>query len=361
MTTYLSYDYTQTIPNSDDRHSIRGMAARAMAMAYQITKNSMYSNKAKEALFNMDVGSYTSGFTDYIYTERATALEGFLFAYDWLYPLLTPAENAMIRDKLALSAHQVFEDCKYYPTSRGLHTRGLSYFAAAIASAALYDYTNPNGLPIPSTPAMWRVPAREYMFGLDLYQDRSLDQRFPTMWDWGFDANGRYFDGDYKMYFFDDAITWYNVSNRFFGENYIQMYPQAKNAFMCEVWDSLPNHYSDNHCCGANLKWGYQKAMLGLLSDDEKAIALNHTDRTDAQHLLYHSSDVTGGSQGGFTSELYYCTYYNYPTIQRKYPDFKNKLNPDPKAITQLIRGSWEDDSDWLSMGTFRYTNPLPP
>ena len=77
----------------------RGNFARDLGLSYQITKNTKYSSKTREALLNMTVGA-----TDKM--SKANALGGFSLAYDFIQPTLL-ATDVIIRDKLATMADTV--------------------------------------------------------------------------------------------------------------------------------------------------------------------------------------------------------------------------------------------------------------
>ncbi len=80
---------------SYDRVMYRGNFARDLGLAYQITKKTQYSEKAKEALLNLDIGTVTAK------ADKAIALGGYSLAYDFIQPTLDPATDSIIRDKLA--------------------------------------------------------------------------------------------------------------------------------------------------------------------------------------------------------------------------------------------------------------------
>ena len=88
----------------------------------------------------------------------------------------------------------------------------------------------------------------------------------------------------------DDLALWFQVSNHVYGENLLDTYPAAKKAMTSEVWESLPNEYSDNYVTNGNTKWIYQKAIVSLLPDNEKSTVLNHIDRIENSKLLPYSS-----------------------------------------------------------------------
>ena len=318
----------------------RGGYARDLGLAYQITKKPIYAEKAREALLNLDVGDAP------YYMDRSTALCDYSLAYDWIQPTLDTRNDTIIRDKLAQLADRVYNDLNSNGTTRnfidfgGYH--GMAYPQMGVAGAALYDYSNPNHLPLTSTPADWQKVGKEYLFENDKLHkfDRSL-------FSFGFDeTSGKHLNGEYKAYVVDQFALWFQVSNHAYGENLLEKYPAAKKAVLSETWESLPNEYSANYDTLGNTGWTYHKGIINLLTDSEKSIALNHIDRVEKSTLLPHSYYNTM-----ISGYLLYCVYGNYASIPRAFPATTNYL--DAGSIYQVFRKNWNDDSDWLSLVTF--------
>ena len=339
-----------------DRVSSRGELARDLGMAYQITKNQQYALKAGEALRNMETGTIgvDPGDSNAIVrakSDKARALEGYSLAYDWVQPALDPAADLLIRDKLATLADTVYKDLNDNGSNPGYvsfadHV-GQAYPTMGVVSAVLSDYTNPNNLPLSSTPGEWHRVATEYLFEND-----KLHSYNRSLFSFGFDeVSGKSLSGAYKCYVMDDFVLWFQVSNHVYGENLLEKYPAAKRGFTSELWESLPNGYSDNYVTNGNTKWTYHTAILSLIPDTEKSQVLNHLDRIEKSGILPYSSVMTGTFQGGISSALLYCVYGNYSSLPRTFP--VNTSHLDPNAITQLFRGNWNNDSDWLSLITF--------
>jgi hypothetical protein len=351
----LSRDFSANL-GSYDHISTRGELAQDLGMAYQITKNPTYALKAREALLHMETGTIGVDSSDSnanvrAKSDKARALAGYSLAYDWVQPTADPATDLLIRDNLAMLADTVYKDLNDNGTNLNYVSfpdhLGQAYPTMGVASAVLSDYTNPNNLQISSTPAEWHRTATEYLFEKD-----TLHSYNTSLFSFGFDeTSGKYLNGAYKSYVMDDLALWFQVSSHAYGENLLDKYPAAKKGFTSEVWESLPNDYSDNYVTNGNTKWIYHKAIISLLPDSEKSNVLNHLDRVEKSTLLPYSSVSDGGSQGGLSSAFLYCVYGNYANIPRTFP--ANTSHLDPNAITQVFRGSWNDDADWLSLITF--------
>jgi hypothetical protein len=344
----LRRNFSQNLGPYADDVDYRGALARDLGIAYQITKKPEYAQKAKEALLLMEVGYV--GNDSYEYTNRARALGGYSLAYDWIQPTLDPATDSVIRDKLATMADTVYKNQNATGVRLGdfsVSQQGQSYPLLGVASAVLYDYTNPNHLALSTGPSDWHRAGREYLFEND-----KLHNYGRPLLSVGFDpASGKYLNGAYKQYVMDELALWFQVSNHTYGENLLDTYPAAKKAMTTEEWESLPNDYSDNYVTSGNTEWVYQKAIVSLLPDNEKSPVLNHIDRIENSNLLPYSGVSAGGAQGGIPPALFYCVYGNYAAIPRTFP--ANTSHLDPHAVTQLFRGSWNDDADWLSLITF--------
>jgi len=351
----LSLNFSANL-GDNNRINYRGELARDLAMAYQITKKPQYAQKAREALLDMENGTVGVDPTDSNAIVRAKndkswALAGYSLAYDWIQPTLDPTTDTRIRDKLATLADRVHKDLNDNGSNPGYVSfadyHGQAYPTMGVASAVLDDYSNPNHLPISSTPVEWHRVATEYLFEND-----TLHSYNRSLFSFGFDeTSGKYLNGEYKAYVMDDFALWFQVSNHFYHENLLDKYPAAKKGFTSEVWESLPNDYSDNYVTNGNTKWIYHKGIISLLPDNEKSTVLNHIDRIEQSILLPYSEISNGNFQGGLSSAFLYCVYGNYTAIPRTFPATTSHL--DPNAITQLFRGNWKDDADWLSLITF--------
>jgi len=344
-----------------DRINYRGAFARDLGMAYQITKNASYAQKAREALLNMETGTIgvdprDSNAVVRAKNDKAGALTGYSLAYDWIQPTLDPATDTRIRDKLATLADTVYKDLndnganRIYVSFDDHH--GQAYPTMGVASAVLYDYSNPNRLPLTSAPTEWHRVGTEYLFEND-----KLHSYGRSLFSFGFDeASGKYLNGAYKYYVMDDFALWFQVSDHVYGENLLDKYPSAKKGFTSEVWESLPNDYSDNFVTNGNTKWIYHKAIISLLPDNEKSTVLNHLDRIEKSTILPYTDTLgspknIGDMSQGISPSFVYCVYGNYAAIPRTFPATTSHL--DPNAITQLFRGNWNNDSDWLSLITY--------
>ena len=65
-------------------------------------------------------------------------------------------------------------------------------------------------------------------------------------------------------------VNWFQIYSHTYNENIFEKYPAAKRAFTSEIWESLPNQFSNNYVTNGNTGWVYQKGIVSLLPDDEK-------------------------------------------------------------------------------------------
>ncbi len=326
---------------SYDRIIYRGAFARDLGLAYQITKKPEYAQKAREALLNLDVGAVT------LKTDYALALGPYSLAYDFIQPTLDPATDMKIRDKLATLADRAYkdlnEDGKNLKYVSFADHHGQAYPMVGIAGAALYDYTNPNRLPLSSTPADWYHVGTDYLFEND-----KLHSYGRSLFSFGFEeSTGKNYAGAYKSYYTDEYAIWLQVAYHTYGENLLEKYPAAKRAFTSELWESLPNSYSTNFITNGNAKWTYHRGIISLLSDNEKGEILNYLSRIESSDILPYSA-TAGGNPGG---SLLYCVYGKYTSIPRTLPTTTSHL--DPTSVYQVFRENWNDDADWLSLITW--------
>jgi hypothetical protein len=336
----LAYNFSGSL-GAHDRIIYRSSYASDFGLAYQITKKPIYAEKAKEALLNLDKGPAPYKM------DRSSAVGSYSLAYDFIQPTLDPVNDTIIRDKLATLADSVYKDLNDNGTNKGYITfadyHGQAYPMMGIAGSALADYTNPNYLPLTSTPEDWHKVGTDYLF-----VDDKLHSYGRSLFSFGFDEDsGKHLNGAYKSYVLGNYMLWLQVYNHFYHENPFNKYPAAKKAFTAELWDSLPNGYSSNYVTNGNMKWIYHQGFLNLLDDEEKSYALNFGESLEKSTILpYARSSVVGAP-----ASILYCFYENNTAIPRSYPNTTSHL--DPNSIFQVLRGNWNEDSDWLSLVTF--------
>lgn len=350
----LSKDFSdQYWPSEEDNWvSARGIYAMNLGLAYQITNKRSYADKAKEALLNIGVGEvpYDPGMMT-PEAFKSISLLGYCMAYDWVQPALDSKSDAIIRDKLALLSDSVYYDLNEggkdldYITFDDFH--GQAYPTMGIAGVTLYDYTNPNGLPLKSTPADWIKVGTDYLFVND-----ELHSYNRSLISFALDGTGKDLSGSYKSYYLDDFICWAQVYSHYYGRNFLDDYPVVRSMVTSEVWESLPNHYSSNFLTNGNMQYFYHRGIANLLDPANRSYALNHDDLIENSELLPYS-DVMDHIYYNteLPDALLYLVYDDYRSTPRAYPAWTSRL--DTHSIYQVFRADWSEDSDWLSLITF--------
>lgn len=336
----LKRDFSQNWDDNYNRMGYRAEFSRDLALVYQITKDKKYAEKAKEGLLNMDKGDAPAKI------DKSWALSAYSLAYDWVELYLSKEDDSAIRDNLATLADMVYRDLNdsgadlKYVAFYDYH--GQAYPDLGIAALALYDYNNPNELNLMSGPDDWLKVATDYLFINDELHDYNR-----SLISFGFDeVSGKNLSGSYKSYVLDNLIWWAEIYNHFFNKSLLEQYPILKKVLTSEIWESLPNGYSNNFITLSNVKYTYFKDLLNILDDDYRSYALSHLDLIENSDLLLYSN--------GYDYLPYsfrYCIYKNYSTFPRKNPDWTSYLNKD--GIYQVFRKDWTTDSDWLSLITF--------
>lgn len=326
----LSKDFT----DSTWRMCYQTEAARDLGLAYQITKNTTYAVKAKEALLNLDIA-------DIPYKVSKTwGLHGYSLCYDWVQPYLDTTSDETIRDKLATLADQAYYDLNdggtnmHYISFADYH--GQAYPVMGIVGCVLSDYTNPNSLPLSSMPSDWLKVGIDYLFVNDILHHYNK----PLILS-GFDEAGKSSGGGYKAYVLDEFLWWFQVYSHFNKRNIFEDYPISKKAFSSELWESLPNRYHNNWCTSGQCRWDYHRVIINLFDNDYKAYMLNHDDLIEDSTLLPYAGEY------GANSRLLYLVYDDYSAIPRNNPDWTSHF--DGKSFFQVFRENWDEDSDWLS------------
>ena len=118
-----------------------------------------------------------------------------------------------------------------------------------IAGVTLYDYTNPNGISLSSSPAEWRRVGTDYLFVND-----QLHEYGKPLVAFEVDGEGKDTMGSYKAYYIDDFCWWAQIYTRFYDKNFFDVYPIAQKMLTSELWESLPDYYSTNFATNGQAK-----------------------------------------------------------------------------------------------------------
>jgi len=334
----LTYDFADT----SEREYYRQEYAFDLALAYQITKQANYLTHARDGLLHLGNGAVPQ------LMDRSTGLRGYSLAYDLIQPTLDAANDTLIRDKLATLADSAYKDLNadgrpYYQIGYDDY-QGRAYPDFGIVGCVLSDYTNPNHLPLATTPADWSKVGTDYLFD----NDQLHDTGGRSLFSYGFDeSSGKHLNGGYKEYTLADLYWWCQVYSHYTGQNIFDVYPATKRVLTSELWETMPNFYANNYVTEGNVKYYYHEAILNLLDPDTRAQMLKFDTVIKASTLLPYST--TAGGQP--IAELLYLVYGDYRSVTLQDPSWMSHLNAN--SIYQTFRGGWTRDADWLSLVTF--------
>jgi len=324
---------------SHNKICYRSKFASDLAFAYLITKDDKYGEKAKEALLNLGIGEQSP-------IIRASSLRGYGLAYDWMQPYLSESDDKIIRNKYAALADTVYLELnsnrknKNYVSFSDYH--GQAYPNVGIAGLVLADFTNPDNIPLQSTPDDWIKAGTDYLFVND-----ELHSYNRPLISFGFDEeSGKNYLGAYKAYVIEDFLWWFQIYSHYYDRNIFDDYPVSKKIVTSEIWETLPNGYMNNYVTSGNTLETYHKGILNLLNDNEKGIVLNYLEKTEGNNILPYSSE-----KNRMSYIYFYLVYGNYENIVKSPPSWTDHLNPN--ANYQVFRENWDKNSDWLSLVTF--------
>ncbi|BAI60911.1 conserved hypothetical protein [Methanocella paludicola SANAE] len=357
----LTKDFTDptwaTSWEADNWVSARGQYAMNLGLAYQITKDKKYADKAKQALLDLDVGEVPEEPNSMIPEEfKAMSLLGYSLAYDWVQPALDIDSDKAIRDKLAVLADDVYGDLNWDGTKRSYITfcdfQGQAYPTLGIAGVVLHDYVNPHKLALRSMPSDWVKAATTYYFVNDGLHDYGQ-----SLLSFEVDDAGKDMMGAYRAYYIDDLSWWAQVYSYYYQKNFLNTYPLAKKALTAELWSSLPNGYSGDLATDSNLIYAYHSGIANLLDTQDRSYILKYDDLVKDSNLLPYSREA---SHIYYDTEmpdaLYYLVALDYSKVARSSPPYSSHLDDD--SVYQVIREGWTTDSDWLSLVTYEEDTP---
>ena len=335
----LSRDFSDPEWSSYDKIIYRARFVRNLGLAYQITKDEIYAEKAREGLLNIGLGEQAAW-------SRACSLRDYGLAYDWIQPYLNESDDRIIRNKYATLADTAyFELNKYgekldYIAFADYH--GKAYPNVGIAGIVLADFTNPDNIPLQSGPDDWVKVGTKYLFVND-----KLHSYNKALIDFGFDSeSGKSYSGAYKGYVVQELIWWFQIYNKHYERSIFDDYPVSKKIMTSEIWETLPNGYMNNQVTSGNTLETYHRSILNLLDDSDKEIVLNYLEKTEGNDILPYSAE-----HGAMPYIYKYLIHDKYDYIIPSPPSWTDHLDPD--ATYQVFRENWEVDSDWLSLITF--------
>ncbi|MBO8183037.1 MAG: hypothetical protein H0Z28_09635 [Archaeoglobus sp.] len=337
--TYLgNIGLTKNFSDPNWRMTDQSNYAKYLALSYQITKNTTYAEKAKEALLEMDNDKVVYNY------DLAYGAFNYAFAYDWVQPYLNTTEDTIIRNKLAKLADRLYAELDYngpsYIAFDDFH--GRAYPALGVVGCVLYDYTNTS---LNSTPHDW-ITVGTY----DLFVNDTFHNYNKSLLELGFDSAGKHALGSYIMYEISILSAWLQVYNHFFGINPLDKYPLVKDIYTSVLWETLPNRYQNNYCTDGNVKYYYPKYVLNLLDSENLSYMLTYLDSLENSVTLPYSRSYFGEPW------LLYLVYRDYSGVPRNNPKWVSHIDPD--SFYQVIRGNWNVDSDWLSLIVWNYVFP---
>ena len=336
---YTTFDFSDSKWLSYDKIIYRARFTRDLGLAYHISKDKKYLDKACEGLLNIGLGKQAAW-------SRANSLIDYGLAYDWVQPYLSKTDDRIIRNKYA-----AFADAAYLELNKNGYDRdyitfadyhGKVYPCFGVAGLVLSDFTNPDNIPLKSGPNDWIKVGTDYLF----INDRLHSYNQPLI-TFGFDdESGKSYSGAYKGYVITNLLWWFQIYSYYYDRNIFDDYPISKKIVTSEIWETLPNGYMNNYCTSGNTLETYHRGILNLFCDKEKGIVKGYLEKTERNNILQYSSNYDH-----IPDTLLYLVYYDYDNIISDSPSSRNYLNPG--AVYQVFRENWEEDSDWLSLVTF--------
>jgi len=333
-----TYDLPYNFTNPDNREIYKAQRSRRLALAYLISNDTRFAEKAVEALDN--VGENSEWHDDGYFS--AQALLDYVVTYDLIHNYLVenyPAIDTAVRDKFGARANDLYNG---YSAVDNPHTKMRIGFALGMTGICLSDYTSPYD----TGPSDWlevgtewlcnKTPFAElnYRSGLGEYNNRG----------------GLCWLEGYKEYWIEDFYNWVNAYSHYYDENLPEKYPLVRNIVNNYIWEMLPDGRAPNHCTmGNEFSWG-----------DYSYYTLTTMPVSDAKwhrwYLSKFSFDVNEHS--GMSMDRAHLCYMLYDkfAVTGEEPDFKTFISEE--ADSAIFRKNWDITSDYLFFRFFHI--PVP-
>lgn len=317
--------------------------AADLGMAYQLTKDPKYAAAAASAITYWNSTKFTNatGVANASWT-RDMALSSYVIGYDLAQPGMTAAQDGAARDALATLADAAYHDAtfngdKYIDYNDNY---GREYWSVGLAGMALYDYTDPNNISITTTPVDWQNMGENFTMVNDKMHP-SYNRGVVTF---SWDNAGHNLDGAYREYDIVFESLYANAYTHFYGVNFLDKYPLAKEHFKSETWETFPNGYMPNTETLGETRQHFEQWTIGLYDAANQSYMASQIAKEDSGPLLPYGSDDYGDD---VTPIANYIMTKNISTISKTDPPL-DMLNPQSTIMT--IRNGFDTDSSYINI-----------
>ena len=319
--------------------------AQYLALAYQITKNPAYGNRATEWLTTMrDRASPDASWDSHF---------RYAVAFDWVanqsaVTLMSPANYTKCRDNIAYYTDKVYYGSLLEsPTDLGLADRTMNGAAAVgIMADAVYGYSNTSSFTTDWN--VWKevIPNRSFVHDpIKTFAPNGF-LWLPVNSSSGFDTLGTYkyyFMGSYGSQVDGILPFWMNEWSYFNNQSVLEAYPGLKNVVMAEVYSKLPNRFDNSWSVDGLSNHLYSPAIYRLLDEPNRSYTRWQFAEAAKEKVLF--PDVGDGNY--LRDWEYYLTVGNY-TTEPKYPPTQTKFVTP--GLFGVMRDGWTNKSQWLSL-----------
>ncbi|RKY32695.1 MAG: hypothetical protein DRP67_00470 [Candidatus Omnitrophota bacterium] len=331
----------------------KASAAAQLGFAYLLTGEKQFLNKCKEALLNIGKGWIAppewGAFNGY-------ALQGYALAYDFIANELSEKEKKIVEEALAKFADKVYQaipkwDNPWHHAAGGV---GLGMVALVIP-----DYKGDTK----SKPIDWFRAATEYLFISNPYQPKELilttkyeknlkkvvfEESKPRAGiNRTVDLGGYERRGGYRFEWVPSLVHWAVIYSHVFKRNALDDFPILRKYMNYIVWEMMPNGQGTTANMGDGRRWYYTKAVLHLLTPEERNAHIFYLTNFPKQRYDLHLISE---------SVQFSLPQYNTDLGKGSPPSWTTFISPS--AEHAVFRSSWKPTATWLFLNVYNYYIP---
>jgi len=329
MSTYkITYNFSDPTNTEADKSE----QAYHFALAYLISGNTSFAEKAVEGLINLGNSTVDGLSTSSCVSDYAASAAGlYAITYDMMYDYIQANHSdvdAQIRDRLGLWAHYLYTN--YSSEAGDVGTRFIRATSMGLIATAMPDYVSPYG----SNRDDWLTAATTWLFEQDFTGKPALRKYY----NYGGLCRGI---ESYSGRWLDDFIWWLHA----YKKNYNQtLWKLSRDVYNALLYTSLPNGLRPNHGDQGNEIDEGDKSyyVLDLLPSNEAA---------------WHKWFVDTYLGTTYLDKWLGYILYDKHAVSGSKPSFTTVISSDLESA--VFRSKWSTDADYLWLRFYRLSTTV--
>ena len=323
-------DYNFSDPSNPERD--KAEQAYHFALAYHISGNSSFAEKAVEGLINLGNSTVDGLGTKSCVNDYAASAAGlYAITYDMMYNYIQANHSdvdAQIRDRLGLWAHYLYTN--YSSTSGDVGTRFIRATSMGLIATAMPNYTSP----YESNRSDWLTAATTWLFEQDFTGEMALRKYY----NYGGLCRGI---ESYSGRWLDDLAWWLHA----YKKNHNQtLWKISRDVYNALLYTSLPDGRRPNHGAQGNIF-------------DEAAFSYYISDILPSNEGAWHKWYIDTYVGDSYVDKWLGYILYDKHAVNGSKPNFTTVISNDLESA--VFRSGWNLTADYLWLRFFRLSTTV--